>query len=68
MAEVNDKPPLAWDPKHELPEDSVIATPAGGWRFGGGAQGTAFVAYTAARPLPGKELGTTEGPWARYKR
>jgi hypothetical protein len=27
----DDKPPLSWDPKYELPEGSVIATPAGEW-------------------------------------
>jgi hypothetical protein len=31
MAQTEDRPPLAWDPKYELPDDSVIAIPARGW-------------------------------------
>ena len=31
MAQREDRPPLAWDPKHELPPDSLIVIPAGGW-------------------------------------
>jgi hypothetical protein len=31
VEESDDQPPLAWDPKYELPADSVIAIPARGW-------------------------------------